>query len=570
MREATREWQILAGVLVATSIVLLPKFWNGFVYDDLFVFVANDVIHDPANIPSLFTHNAIWVTGRVDPMAIDTYRPLTLATFALDSLWTGRSPFGYHLINLFLHLLCVVLVYATGRAAMRPENRSLAWIAAAWFGVSPWLGEAHLWINGRSDPLCALFVLSAILVWDRALRNHRWTLHALAGVLMFAALLCKEVALGIFPSLLLWPTLSERHPTMVRRVSSVSALALGAVAYLAVRVSVLGGVKSFQDRSHLLESMGNYGLLFFDGLRAALIPSPPYLRSMVESYVTVPSFVRWAALVGALAVIGLSFVVRRRHAALCWSIFLFAGTLAPAALITTLIWPGFGRYLYLPVAALCIGVVDALATELRSAGALSKPFTKRVVGVAVALYLIGSALLLHRFAYDFRDDGSLYGSAVRNAPDQAYGHAYLGLSLVNHGHPDEAVDYARTAVRIQPAEPKYRFFLGQALIRSDRSDEAVALAEQWLQDGRPIDAPQYLLIVVDALENTDPRGATAAALACLRANPAWVSCLERLRVLTDAHPRALEVRAAVREQLAHPQNREIAPIVEPMLTKSAN
>ena len=565
MGEAKWEHRMLAGVLLATCLVLLPKFWNGFVYDDIFVFVVNDTIHDPANIPSLFTHNAIWVVGRVDPMVIDTYRPLTLTTFALDSIWTGRNPFGYHLVNLLLHLACIVLVYAVARAAMRPDNRRFAWVPAAWFGLSPWLGEAHIWINGRSDPLCALFVLGSFLIWDRALTSKRWQLHAATAALMFCALLCKEVALGVLPSFLLWPSLQRLNLSARQRIMALWSPTLGAAAYLVVRLTVLGGLKSHQDTAQLSEAVSNFGLLFFDALRAAVAPSPPYLKSLVESYIGVPQAVRWAALVAALVVIALAVSMRRRHAALAWSVVLFAGALAPASLITTLIWPGFGRYLYLPLAGLCIGVVDTLIAGLERLGAFGKPSTKRIVVLGVGLYLAGSAFLLHSFARDFHDDGTLYGAVIQHVPDQAYGHAFLGMSLVTHGHADAAIEYLREAVRIQPLEPKYRFFLGQALVRTGGQREAAGLAERWLRNGRPQDAPQYLLVIVDAVESTDPPRATAAALACLHRDPGWGTCLQRLQTLTDQHPRAKEYRAAVREQLARPQNRSIAPRVESAL-----
>lgn len=567
MGDTKRDRWLLVGVLLVTTLSLLPKLWNGFVYDDIFVFVANDIIHDPTNIPELFTHNAIWVAGRVDPMVIDTYRPLTLTTFALDSMWTGRNPLGYHIVNLLLHLACVVLVYGVARRAMRPDNQGLAWVASAWFALSPWIGEAHIWINGRSDPLCTLFVLATVLSWDRAVTKRSTTWHAAAAALIFCALLCKEVALGVLPAFLLWPALQRSSIPLTRRVTALWSPMLGATAYLAVRLAVLGGLKSHHDAAQLSEAIGNFGLLFFDALRAALVPSPPYLRSMVESYVTIGETLHWMALLGAVGLLALGFAARRRHGALAWSLVFFAGALAPASLITTLVWPGFGRYLYLPVAALYIGLVDTIAAGLRHVGAFERPSSRRIVRTGVGLYLLGCALLLFGFARDFRDDGTLYGAVIETVPEQAYGHAYLGMSLLTHGHADVAERYLREAVRLQPFEPKYRYALAQALLRSGREHEAVELARAWLSNGRPQDAPRYLLVIVDGLKETNPERATAAALGCLRIDAGWATCLQRLRRLTRDHPRAAEYRAAVETQLALPQNRAIAGRVRSALAR---
>ena len=133
-------WVPLALVLTVTGLVMLPVFWNGFVFDDLRVFLASDRIHELANIPSFFLHNTLYVTDQATPTGVDTYRPLTLTTFALDAALTGRSPLGYHITNLFLHLLCVGLVYATAKRLMAEENQRYAWLAAAWFALSPWIG----------------------------------------------------------------------------------------------------------------------------------------------------------------------------------------------------------------------------------------------------------------------------------------------------------------------------------------------------------------------------------------------------------------------------------------------
>src|SRR4029079_8220980 len=39
------------------------------------------------------------------------YRPIAEVTFAIDYLIWGFRPFGFHLTNLLLHLLCIVLTW---------------------------------------------------------------------------------------------------------------------------------------------------------------------------------------------------------------------------------------------------------------------------------------------------------------------------------------------------------------------------------------------------------------------------------------------------------------------------
>ena len=58
-------------------------------------------------------------------------------------------------------LVCVGLLELVRRLA--PGLPSLTRVSLVCvFALSPWLSEAHVWINGRSDPLMSLFLLLAL------------------------------------------------------------------------------------------------------------------------------------------------------------------------------------------------------------------------------------------------------------------------------------------------------------------------------------------------------------------------------------------------------------------------
>ncbi len=558
MRGTVSAGALLTAVIAVTCLLMIPVFSNSFVYDDMFVFVLNDRIHHLANIPSFFLQDTMSAAGSVDPAMTETYRPLTLTSFALDSAWSGRDPLGYHITNLILQLACITLVYFTARAAMSEKNRHWAWLAAALFAFSPWLGEAHIWINGRSDPLCAAFVLGAMLAWDRGLRERNLALHALCLVLFFAALLCKEVAVGALPALLLWPNLVRERSRWTERLWPLVAPAAAVGLYSLVRFRVLGGSQSQQDLSMLFGTLGNYGLLFFDALRAVLLPAPPYLRVLSYGYDAVSPAASWLITGLALSLIAIVFLFRRRQPTLAWSVAFFACTLAPAVTITTSTWPGFGRYLYLPWAGLGIGLVDALMSSVQRAGFLQKPRMKQVLGVAIGAYLGLSALLLHRYVYDFESDGTLYGAVIDAAPDAPYGYGYLGMSLVNINQSEPAIKYLEQALERDPDNIKYRTGYAQALIDTGRQNDALELLERWLRSGTVGEAPMYLFRIMNAVERSDPDRAVGAALACLRINREWRTCSRRLRELTQDPDLGPDYRAALEAQLGHPDN---APIV---------
>ena len=527
---------LVAAVLVATALVSLPKLANDFVYDDVPVFVRSDRIHDPSNIPGFFAHNTMYVVDWDEPLAVDTYRPLTLTTFALDSMLTGKRPVGYHITNLLIHLLCVWLVSRVATVALCHENRGFAWVAAAWFAFSPWLGEAHVWINGRSDPLCTMFVLSALLVWDRGLVAKSARLRFAGAGLLLAALFSKEVAIGVLPTLWIWPRLVRSNAGWKERLSATSFPAVAAVAYLGLRASVLGGLGANAGSAHLIESVQNFGVLFFDALRAISFPATPFLRSLVESYVPIDPGLRWALTgVAILLVIG-AVLLRRGQPAFAWSVLFFAGTLVPVVVVSTLIWPGFGRYLYLPFAGLCVGLVDLGVSGLRRLGVFERPRGRALVGAGLVAYIAVNAALLFGFVRDFENDGTLYGAVIEHAPSHAHGYAYLGAALSSIGQADKALPYLEKAVALQPHEPEYRIKYAQALIYSGHERRAAELAARWASSGRRSDIPRDLLAWIDAEKDAHPGRALALAEACTRDFPSFPGCRARLDQLRSTSP----------------------------------
>src|SRR6185369_7523116 len=96
------------------------------------------------------------------------YRPMTTLSFLANWTVLGNEarPFGYHLVNLLLHLGCSVAVLALFRRLGMAAGA--ATIAAALFAVHPVTTEAVANVAGRADLLAALGVLLGVLCHARA------------------------------------------------------------------------------------------------------------------------------------------------------------------------------------------------------------------------------------------------------------------------------------------------------------------------------------------------------------------------------------------------------------------
>jgi len=125
---APRPAVLLGVLLVAVVAAFLPALRGGFVWDDSAYVVGNDSIRSltPSSLARILT------TAQVG-----NYHPLTMLSLAIDRAVFGLDPFGYHLVNLLLHLANVLLLlWATtvflegSRVVLSPKEYRLLQVLA--------------------------------------------------------------------------------------------------------------------------------------------------------------------------------------------------------------------------------------------------------------------------------------------------------------------------------------------------------------------------------------------------------------------------------------------------------
>lgn len=177
--------------IIALAALALAAYANAFggvfQFDDFKVIVLN---------PHVQSLDAWW-------QSMPGIRPLLKLSYALNQA-SGLGLFGFHLVNLAVHLGNGVLVWRlfqifARHAGLGESGARAAWLAAALFLVHPANSEAVTYLSGRSTALAALFFLAAL---------HTYAAHAkkawLSPLLYACAVLTKESALLLPFALLLW------------------------------------------------------------------------------------------------------------------------------------------------------------------------------------------------------------------------------------------------------------------------------------------------------------------------------------------------------------------------------
>ena len=169
---------------------------NGpFIVDDLSYVVSNRLVLGGGNFLSYFGEGFCEASSR--GFGCPYYRPLLNLSFRLDYLLWGMNPFGFHLTNVVIHTLVVLLLYVVTRVVF--QQRLVAIVASLLFAVHPIHVESVAFVSARTDPPAALFFLLSFLGFYFYLKRSQWSLYAYSLSLMafVMALMTKEIGITI-------------------------------------------------------------------------------------------------------------------------------------------------------------------------------------------------------------------------------------------------------------------------------------------------------------------------------------------------------------------------------------
>ena len=421
---------------------------NGFVWDDQSIVVESPSTRDLSRL------------GRVLLSPDETppyYRPLNRASYLLDYQLFGMDPRGFHLVNVALQAACALALYGLGRRLF--GARAPALLAALLLAVHPLHVEAVGFVSARNNLFALLFaVLSLSLLADAAARGSR-ARAALSGLAFFLAVLSKEQGAMVLPLLAAWlwlPGLPGRTAGP-RRWTLLLPHALATVAYAVLRTVSLGApvaaapilpglagrvaLDAWVLPRYLALSLFPRDLTIFHEVPArlsALGPGPLAVLALA-----------WIAI--AAAVVAL---VRRPSVASTVGLLWIAVNFLPIANVIPIPSTVLAeRFFHASAAGLWIVLADA-------ARRLSTRVPRTAAFAVAGALVLGLAARTAARDRDWRDDETLFRSAVRTEPGSVLAHFNLGVALKDRGDLDGARAEWALALAIRPDDPGTHAQLG--------------------------------------------------------------------------------------------------------------
>ena len=442
-RSHWKEALILALVSLGLYAMSIPY---EFVLDDQIVISDNDFTKKGiAGIGDIFGNDSFtgYFGEQKDLVAGARYRPLSLAMFAVEYEIAGLNPRIHHIVNLITYAFLILLTFRVLNVLL-PRHKPTYWflgipfIAALLFAVHPVHTEAVANIKGRDEILAMLGAMGALYAVLRfAYRDSKpWLISS--ALIFFAGMMAKEntiTFLAVMPLSLYFFTEFK-----IRRwVLAVTPALIATIAYIAVRVKVIGFLFSENTSTDLL----NNPFLEMNGAQKAatiMYTLGEYVRLLIfphplthDYYPYHVPIMEWSdagtlislciyLILGVLALLGL-----RKKWVLSFGILYFLATLS---IVSNVFFP-IGtfmneRFAFMPSLAFCF-----VAAYYGYTGREKYPKLKWILPGLIALYFIGfTGKSLDRIPA-WKDTFSLNQAGIKVSHNSARANCFMGTALYN-------------------------------------------------------------------------------------------------------------------------------------------
>ena len=496
------KWGWAFAIAGIAFLIFAGTFTNPFLHDDIAIIGENPLVRESGRILEAFQHD-YWAVVETNEKRDRLYRPLTIASFALNHTLGGLNPLGYRIANALFHALAsLALFWLCMRFGL---SRGAAGAVSLLFALHPVHTEAVNAVVARADLLAAagvfggLGLLMSVALPGAKLDESQGEKKATNGgdsergilvpitltcALCLFALLSKEIGVALLFSALLWwlwgrYVLKEKErPPLGHTLTAVCALVLVLIIYVWMRYAALGMLArpyppSKLDNVLALMPAGEriFGAVGVLGRYFKLLVWP-WPLSMDYSFAQIPvegvEAALWAA-GGALGFLAWGYASWRLRKDMPWVAFgliVFIGAYLP---VSNLLIP-MGtimaeRVLYIPSAGFLIALVPTAGVWLNQ-----KDWR---VGAAllVGVCLLFGALTIKR-NQDWGETLRFWRRTAEVSPKSARALRVYGQALIDRNRFREAIAPLQKSVKIYPVYDYAWVDLGIAQMQSGEAAAA--------------------------------------------------------------------------------------------------
>ncbi len=438
-------------VFIFLTLIGLLSYFNSFRvpfhYDDISFLREKTIIKS-------FSLFFSWISE--DYLRIITGRAFLLFTFSLNYMISGLDTFGYHFVNLFIHISTAFLFYQLLAKYVDNENgdnyhfKSI--LASSLFLLHPINTESVTYISSRSSGLSTFFILTSMLCFFKATSphlpfakggqeggQHKFYLgFYLLSILFFILGLSTKEAAIVTPILIILFDIyfiSENGKNLKSRLKyhlPFWALISIAAFYYSGRITN----PEMYDRPWLTHILTE-SKVFTEYLRLLILPfGLNFDHDIKESLFFDPQVIISVVIVTAL--LSVAVLIKSRNRILSFSILWFFINLAPFLAIRLSDYMT-ERWVYAAALGFSLGLVELVMIVTARHKRIG------VIILAGIMLLFGSLTILRNNVY--KSPVTLWADALKKSPEKIRPYTNLSASYLERGEIDKAIDIMERSIQ---------------------------------------------------------------------------------------------------------------------------
>ena len=481
-------WLALALIVIAGSVFYSNSFNASFQFDDANVIVLNEKISDMRN----YANTNFWSKINI--------RPLSYSSFALNYAIHGENVWGYHLVNLLIHLINGFLVFILARFLIRLTRNDrlseqsaniISLFIALLFLLHPLQTMGVTYIVQRMTSMAAMFYLLAVFLYGKGRlayienksKRHSYLLLSASVVSGILGVLSKQTAIT-FPLAFLFFELyfiRSKEGTYFKKYL-LSGFTVIIVAFLVV--AALGYLPRETENIGRGDYLVTQFRVFLNYLQLLFVP----LGQSVDHGINVSrSLSGIQEIIGLIIIIGLlvlAYVLFKRQRLISFGIIWFFLTISIESSLIPIRDVMMEHRLYLPMFGFSIAL---LGSVYLLCGMSRKKYC--TYGLAVIMIILG--ILTYQRNKVWESDYTLWKDSIRKNPENTRAMVNYGFALVKKDLYNEAIRYYTTAIEKDSSISKAYFNRGIAYFDKRQYKKAISDMTEVLKDERMVDAIPY-------------------------------------------------------------------------------
>lgn len=470
-REKNLVWAGIFLILVITFLAYLPATKAGYIWDDNDHFTENELMYDWEGFKK------IWASSSA------IYYPLVLTSFwIMRRLW-GLWPLPYHLVNIFLHAINALILWAI----LRRLKIKGGFFAAFLFALHPVHVESVAWITELKNTQSGLFYLLSFLFFhkyytlkaennlERSKAEKVISRFILSIFLFILALLSKPstVMLPAVLVLFLWwkeGKIKIRHFIITAPFFILSLLSS---AWTIWEQKFHSGAKGVEWSETLLERILNAGRIVWFYLLKLIFPYP--LIFIYPRWEVNASRIFWYLPVSLLILVFALLWWKRstwgKHLLFGFGYFLIL--LFPVLGFFNIYFMRFSyvgdHFQYLA----SMGPLTLFALGITCLCSRFKSFNRYMERMFFSVILLIFAILVWNQTKIYKNEITLWNETLKKNPDAWIAHHNLGFQMMIRDRNPEAMHYYQNAIRLKPDYWEAFFNMGLILAEDGYPDQAI-------------------------------------------------------------------------------------------------